>query len=187
LETRRKKKSVMEPPYQGALHFDELNVYVDGASRGNPGPAAIGVVILTRQGKKVASFGEAIGETTNNFAEYMALIHALRLLSIFEVDHLRIYTDSELMASQVNGDYRVKEKTLKSLYAQVVSMLRRYREYQVLHIPREENAEADLLANRALNEEGRLGMGAKKPSRKEPAPLQGQSRLFEGDTESPED
>jgi ribonuclease HI len=184
LDTRRRKKSVMEPSFRGARHFDELHVYVDGASRGNPGPAAIGVVILTRQGRKVASFGEAIGETTNNYAEYTALIHALRLLSIFEVDRLRIYTDSELMASQINGDYRVKEKTLKPLHAQIVSMLGRYREYEVRNIPREENAEADLLANRALNEQGRLGREAVKPARKVPEPPSGQSRLFEGDTEN---
>jgi ribonuclease HI len=179
LEPKRKKRSVVEPPFQGARRFDELHVYVDGAAKGNPGPAAIGVVVLTREGRVVASFGETIGETTNNFAEYTALVHALRMLSVFEVDRLRIYTDSELMASQVNGDYRVKEKTLRSLYAQVLSMLRRYREYEVVHIPRENNAEADLLANRALNEGG-LPEG--KPSRREPPPPEGQSKLFEEDT-----
>ena len=111
----RKKRSVVEPEFQGARRFEELHVYVDGAARGNPGPAAIGVVILTRQGKKVAAFGEAIGETTNNYAEYTALVHALRLLSVFEVDRLRIYADSELMARQVRGEYRVKESSLRSL------------------------------------------------------------------------
>jgi len=169
----------VEPTFQGARRFDELHVYVDGAARGNPGPAAIGVVVLTREGRKVASFGEAIGEATNNFAEYTALVHALRLLSVFEVDRLRIYTDSELMASQVNGDYQVKEKTLRSLYAQVLSMLRRYREYEVVHISRESNTGADILANRALNEGG---LPERKPPAKKPPPSEGQSQLFEEDT-----
>jgi ribonuclease HI len=176
VQGRKRKRSVMEPPFEGARRFDELHVYVDGAAKGNPGPASIGVLVQTREGRKVASFGEAIGETTNNFAEYTAMVHALRFISVFEVDRIHVYTDSELMASQVNGEYRVKEKTLRSLHAQVLSMLRRYREYEVLHIPREKNSEADMLANRALNEASSAGkVGAKK----EPPPPQGQSRLFE--------
>ena len=174
---RKKKRSILEPPFQGAQRFDELNVYVDGAARGNPGPAAIGVIVKTREGRRVASFGEAIGETTNNFAEYMALIHALRLLSIFEVDRLCIYTDSQLMACQVRGEYQVKEKTLRSLHAQVMSMLRRYREYKIMDIARENNAEADALANRALNEAEPLR--SSKPSiKKATPPPEGQSELF---------
>ncbi len=165
----------MEPTFQGAQRFEELYVYVDGAARGNPGPAAIGVLLLTRHGKRVAAFGEAIGEATNNYAEYTALIHALRLISVFEVDRLRIYTDSELMAMQVKGEYRVKEKTLHSPHAQVMSMLRRYKDWEIAHIPREKNAEADTLANRALNE---AAIPAGKPARKEPPPPEGQSSLF---------
>lgn len=168
----------MEPPFQGAKRFDELHVRVDGAARGNPGPAAIGVVIETRQGKRVAAFGDVIGETTNNFAEYMALIHALRLLSIFEVDKLRVFTDSQLMACQINGEYQVKDKTLRSLYTQVISMLGRYREYQVINVPREENAEADALANRALDEATPRASGGRAAGKKTPPP-EGQSELFE--------
>jgi ribonuclease HI len=175
LEKRKSRRSVLEPAFQGARRFEELYVYVDGAARGNPGPAAIGVLVLTREGKRVAAFGEAIGETTNNYAEYTALIHALRLLSVFEVDRLRIYSDSELMAMQVKGEYRVKEKTLQSLYAQVMSMLRRYKDWDIAHIPREKNAEADALANRSLNEQV---IPAGKSTRKEPPPPEGQSALF---------
>ena len=154
LQARKSRKSVLEPTFQGAKRFEELHVFVDGAARGNPGPAAIGVLVLTRQGREVASFGEAIGEATNNFAEYTALVHALRLLSVFEVDRLRIYTDSELMALQLRGEYRVKEKTLRSLYAQVMSMLGRYRDWRIEHVPRERNQEADRLANLALDQAG---------------------------------
>jgi len=182
LESRKSKRSIVEPAFQGARRFEELHVYVDGAARGNPGPAAIGVLVLTRQGKKVAAFGEAIGEATNNYAEYAALVHALRLLSVFEVDRLRIYTDSELMARQVKGEYRVKEKTLHSPYTQVMSMLRRYKDWDIAHIPREENAEADGLANRALNE----GVPPGRPARKEPPPPEGQSALFADDAAEPE-
>jgi ribonuclease HI len=172
----------LEPPFQGARYFDELHVHVDGAARGNPGPAAIGVVVETRQGKKVAAFGEVIGEATNNFAEYTALIHALRLLSIFEVDRLLLYTDSQLMACQVNGEYKVKEKTLRSLYTQVMSMLGRYRQYEVLYVSRKENAEADALANKALNEAGAAGIYAEGGKRVSEAP-EGQGELFDTDGE----
>lgn len=166
----------METAFRGARYFEELRVFVDGAARGNPGPAAIGVVVLTREGKKVASFGEVIGAATNNFAEYTALVHALRLLSAYEVERLRIFTDSELVASQVKGEYRVREATLKSLHAQVLSMLRRYRAWEINHIPREENAEADLLANRALNEAPPPRAAA--PQAGAPPP-RGQSSLFD--------
>ncbi len=179
MEPIKRKRSILEPTFQGARRFEELHVYVDGAARGNPGPAAIGVVVLTRQDRKIAAFGETIGETTNNYAEYTALVHALRLLSVFEVDRLRLYTDSELMAQQVKGEYRVKEKTLRSLYTQVMSMLSRYKDWEITHVPRERNAEADRLANRALNEGGQPP--AAGPHR-EPPPPEGQESLF-ADTE----
>jgi ribonuclease HI len=183
LEKRKSKKSVVEAAFQGARRFEELHVFVDGAARGNPGPAAIGVLILTREDKRVSAFGEAIGQTTNNYAEYTALVHALRLLSVFEVDRLRLYTDSELMAKQVKGEYRVKEKTLHSLNAQVMSMLQRYKDWKITHIPREENTEADELANRALNE-GAPVQGV--PVRKPPPPPEGQSELFAAEVTEPE-
>jgi len=181
---RKSKKSVLEPFFQGAKRFEELHVHVDGAARGNPGPAAIGVVVNTRQGRRVAAFGEAIGEATNNFAEYTALVHALRLLSVFEVDRLRVYTDSELMARQIKGEYKVRDRNLRSLYAQVMYMLDRYRDWDVAHVPREENEEADALANRALDEEALPGA---RPPRRAAAPAAGQESLFaEGDAEAGE-
>lgn len=154
MERRKSRKSVVDPAFQGARRFDELHVFIDGAARGNPGPAAIGVVILTRQGRRVAAFGEAIGEATNNFAEYTALVHALRLLSAYEVERLRVYTDSELVVRQIQGLYRVRERSLRSLHSQVMSMLGRYRDWSIQHVPREENREADRLANHALDEAG---------------------------------
>ncbi len=175
---------MIEPAFQGAKRFEELHVFVDGAARGNPGPAAIGVLVLTRQGRKVASFGEVIGEATNNFAEYTALVHALRLLSVFEVDRLRLYTDSELMALQLRGEYRVKEKTLSSLYAQVASMLGRYRDWDIEHVPRERNQEADRLANQALDQAGPRPFARR---RREADSSQGQEALFTEPGEQEED
>lgn len=154
MERRKSRKSVVDPAFQGARRFDELHVFIDGAARGNPGPAAIGVVILTRQGRRVAAFGEAIGEATNNFAEYTALVHAMRLLSAYEVERLRIYADSELVVRQIQGLYRVRERSLRSLHSQVMSMLGRYRDWSIQHVPREQNREADRLANHALDVAG---------------------------------
>lgn len=176
--SKKRGKSVLEPSFQGARRFEELSVYVDGAARGNPGPAGIGVLIKTRDGKRVAAFGEALGEATNNFAEYTSLVHALRVLSVFEVDILHIYTDSELMTLQVKGEYRVKEKALRSLNAQVMSMLNRFREWDINHVPRERNSEADRLANRAIDESSTAHV---KAAAKEPPPPEGQSSLFEED------
>ena len=181
---RKSKRSVVEPFFQGAKRFEELHVHVDGAARGNPGPAAIGAVIETRHGRKVASFGEAIGETTNNYAEYTALVHALRLLSVFEVDRLRISTDRELMARPIKGEYTVQDRNQRSLYAQVMSMMGRYRDWDVLHVPREENEQADALANLALDEEALPGARA---ARRVATQASGQESLFADEEEGPED
>lgn len=177
---RKSRKSVVEPAFQGARRFDELHVFIDGAARGNPGPAAIGVLILTRQGRRVAAFGEAIGEATNNFAEYTALVHALRLLSAYEVDRLRIYADSELVVRQIRGLYRVRERSLRSLHSQVMSMLGRYRDWSIQHIPREENREADRLANQALDEAVDMPMAA---GHRREVPPEEQPSLFPNEEE----
>ncbi len=146
-----RSNSVVDQAFQGSKFFDELFIYTDGAARGNPGPASIGVVIYTRHGKKVASFGQCIGVATNNFAEYTALIHGLRAISMFNVGRVHLRTDSELVARQLQGSYRVRDKNLRPLYEQVVGMLSRYRDYDVHHIDREMNREADRLANEALD------------------------------------
>jgi ribonuclease HI len=156
---------VINPSFKGASRFDCLTVYTDGAARGNPGHASIGVVIKDESGREVASFGEYIGTATNNLAEYTALVHALRLLSAFEVGRLRLRVDSDLLARQLRGEYRVKEPHLRVLHAQVSSMLKRYADWSVEHVPREENREADAQANRALDawlDGGRAGVSDRK-------------------------
>jgi ribonuclease HI len=169
---------VVGPDFQGPWDFEELHVHTDGAARGNPGPAAIGVVIGTPDGRGVARFGLYIGETTNNYAEYTALVHALRLLSSFNLARLRVFSDSDLMVQQLKGNYRVKEPHLKSLYAQVTSMLGRYRDWHVDHVPREENREADELANQALDDYER-GARRVRPPQPPQSPRKPQTSLFE--------
>ncbi len=176
--TARREEPAVDPGFRPPRDFEELRVYTDGAARGNPGPAAIGVVVFTPDGGEVARFGLYIGETTNNYAEYTALVHALRLLSAFGVGRLRIFSDSDLMVQQLKGNYRVKEPHLKSLYAQAVAMLGRYREWRIDHVPREENREADGLANQALDDYERGARRVRPPQPPQP-PRRPQTSLFE--------
>ncbi len=141
------ESSAVRDPYRCPIFFRELHVHVDGAAKGNPGPAGIGVVVRTADGEKVAEFAMPIGETTNNYAEYTALVHALRLLSAFQVESVVVFTDSELVSRQLAGEYRVREQSLKSLHFQVRHMLSLYRRWRVKHVGREENREADRLAS----------------------------------------
>ncbi len=170
----KRSNSVVTPEFQGRKIFDELYLYTDGAARGNPGPAGIGSVITTAQGKVVATISEPIGETTNNYAEYTALVHSLRLISAFNVDKIRIHSDSELLVQQLKGNYRVKEPSLKSLHQQVLSMLGRYRDWQITFLPRSSNREADRLANAAIDaylsqSQSLRGPSPKKAHQKQPS------------------
>ncbi len=170
--------SVLDPELQGRLAFDELHVHTDGAARGNPGPASIGVYVTTPKGDVVASFNQYIGETTNNFAEYTALMHALRLVSAFDLESLRLFSDSDLMVQQVKGNYRVKEPHLKSLHSQVTSMLGNFPKWRIDHVPREKNKEADSLANQALDDYERGTRRVRPPQPQQP-PRKPQTSLFE--------
>ena len=128
-----------------------LTIYVDGASRGNPGPAAIGVVIKDATGAAVLRVGSSIGRKTNNQAEYSALIAALQEASKLGADQVYINTDSQLMSEQVNGNYRVRNAHIRPLYDQAMQLLTAFQYYSIDHIPRSLNSEADDLANQALN------------------------------------
>lgn len=128
-----------------------LTIHVDGASRGNPGPAAIGVVIKDASGTSVMRVSSYIGTTTNNQAEYTALITALEEAKRMEAQRVVIRTDSQLMARQVNGSYRVRNANIKPLFDQAMRLLTAFSHYSIDYIPREQNSEADSLANQALN------------------------------------
>ncbi|MGA1862334.1 ribonuclease HI family protein [Deferribacter thermophilus] len=126
-----------------------IKIYTDGASSGNPGPSGIGFVIYNENGEKLKEYSEYIGLATNNIAEYSALIRALEFLKDKENLKINIFTDSELLVKQLKGLYKVKSKNLKYLYEKVISLLSLF-EYELHHIPREENKIADNLAKKAV-------------------------------------
>ena len=129
-------------------------LYCDGASRGNPGPASIGFVLYDPAGIPVAEVGDAIGETTNNVAEYKALIAGLETSLEQGVSQIDVRLDSQLLVKQVTGEYRVKASHLKPLQRQAVKLLTRFDEATIVHVRRELNSVADALANEALDEVG---------------------------------
>ncbi|MCH8865039.1 MAG: ribonuclease HI family protein [Chloroflexi bacterium] len=127
-------------------------IWVDGAARGNPGPAAIGAVIKDEQGATLARISQRIGKTTNNQAEYRALIAALEKAVQLGARKVSVYSDSELVVRQITGRYRVKKAELKPLFQKVTQLQSRLESFSISHIPREQNTEADRLANEALDQ-----------------------------------
>jgi ribonuclease HI len=125
---------------------------VDGGSRGNPGPASYGVVIRDPKGEVVAKLKKYIGRMTNNVAEYYGLIAALDYAQSHHVRSLRIEADSELMVKQMRGAYKVKSADLKPLYERAHKMAQSFESFAIAHVYREQNAEADALANEAMDE-----------------------------------
>ncbi len=127
-----------------------LVINADGASRGNPGPAAIGATIKDENGRLLATVSQSIGRTTNNQAEYRALIAALEKAIGLGAREVDIRLDSELVIRQLQGRYRVKNTALRPLYLRVRELLARLEGFTLKHILREQNAEADRLANAAF-------------------------------------
>ena len=130
-----------------------LVIYVDGGSHGNPGPSGIGVVICDEKGNVIKNISKFIGDTTNNVAEYTALIYGLQEALILRADEVIINTDSELLAKQLSKEYKTKDAGLKPLYEQVSHLLTGFKKYEIKHIDRSENKGADRLANKAVGEE----------------------------------
>ncbi len=133
----------------------KLIIYTDGACRGNPGPAGIGIVICNESGKIVKEYMDFIGNATNNIAEYRALIKALELASDFSVTRVECFSDSELMVRQLNGAYRVKNEKLGELFLLVKEKERRFKGVTYSHLPREKGLikRADKLANLGIDDE----------------------------------
>ena len=128
-----------------------LKIQIDGASRGNPGPAGAGVVLSDSRGKKIKELAVYLGESTNNVAETCALILGLQEALRLGGRKVSVLTDSELLARQVTGEYRVKDKQLQWLHALIRNLAEAF-EFKIQPVPREQNREADRLANRAVNE-----------------------------------
>jgi ribonuclease HI len=128
----------------------KLIINTDGLSKGNPGTAAIGATIKDERGKMLATISKRIGITTNNVAEYQALIAALQKALKLGGTQVIIRADSELMIRQLNGRYKIKSEGLKPLYIEVTQLLAKFETVSLKHIPREQNSEADKLANDSL-------------------------------------
>jgi ribonuclease HI len=131
--------------------YPKLVLHVDGGARGNPGPAAIGVVVSLPDGEVVTTFGATIGEASNNVAEYRALLRGLELASEYGAREVHIVNDSELVARQVSGVYKVKHPAMQELHRQALDSLAGFDGWSIESVPRSENAEADRLVNEALD------------------------------------
>ncbi len=133
---------------------DVVMVFCDGGARGNPGPAAIGAVILdpsTEPPTRLASVSECIGDATSNVAEYKAVIAGLEAAREFPSRELRLRADSMLVIRQLEGAWKVKKPHLQPLHAQAYALLSAYEVFDLAHVPREQNVDADLLVNAALD------------------------------------
>jgi ribonuclease HI len=133
------------------MKHKKVILYIDGASRGNPGPAGVGVLILDENKKKIKEFFKYIGETTNNVAEYNALIYGLDEALMLKADEVVVNLDSELVAKQLQGEYRVKDNGMKLFFEKALHVLKSFKSFEVIHIDRSQNKEADKLANKAIN------------------------------------
>lgn len=132
------------------MMLKKVVIHSDGVSRGNPGPAAIGAIIRDERGRLLASISQRIGRATNNQAEYRAIIAALEKALALGARQVELNSDSELMVRQIKGQYRVRKEALRPLYQRVKQLQSRLEGFTVRHIPRQQNREADKLANAAL-------------------------------------
>jgi ribonuclease HI len=129
-----------------------LRIYTDGAARGNPGPAGLGVVIEDDQGMRLRGVCRYLGTATNNQAEYYALIEGLQAVRDWNPDRLEIYLDSQLVVEQLSGRYRVKNQELRPLHHRASELIDSFPEVVISHVERAKNKGADALANRAIDE-----------------------------------
>lgn len=129
-----------------------LDIYVDGASKGNPGPSGIGVIIC-QDGETIKNISCYIGNATNNAAEYTALIYGLQECLVLKAENININTDSQLMHRQINKEYKVKNTNILGLYNQAMRLMAGFKNVSVNHIPRENNKGADKLATKAVKDQ----------------------------------
>lgn len=134
-----------------AQKLSTVVVHVDGGARGNPGPAAVGVVVFAPDGTVLDEFAETIGVATNNVAEYRALLRGVERAAALGATEVEFVNDSELVAKQINGLYKVKHPAMKPLYEEARAALRAFSEWKIRSVPRAENARADALVNEALD------------------------------------
>ena len=128
-----------------------LVAHIDGGARGNPGPAGYGVAIQDGAGRPVAELSEYLGKQTNNFAEYSGLLGALTYALKHGYKALKVFSDSELMVKQIRGQYKVKNPALQELHGKATKMIRELDAFEIRHVLREKNRDADRLANQAMD------------------------------------
>jgi ribonuclease HI len=140
-------------PITDILPVKELTIYSDGASRGNPGEAGAGAIIYGEEGTVIKKVKKYLGTTTNNVAEYMALIIALNEALRLKGEILHLFSDSELMVRQIKGIYKVRDRKMQALWREVKKLLAQFIQYDIICIDRRNNREADELANLAIDEQ----------------------------------
>jgi ribonuclease HI len=162
LAPQKEKKS--EPHSQGSLWHDgekawtgklagqTLQLFSDGASRGNPGKSGAGIAILNDQGDELVGASKYLGQCTNNEAEYLALLFGLEKCAEFGSGRIKAHLDSELIVKQIRGEYKVKHPNLKPLHLKTLQKLSGFASFRITHVRREKNSRADELANRAIDE-----------------------------------
>ena len=128
-----------------------VQIHIDGASRGNPGPAACGIVVESAKGELLKELAHTFGKTTNNVAEYRALLAALEYAVEAGYPDVALYSDSQLLTRQILGEYKVKKPDLIPLHRRAKELIARFESFSITHVPREENREADRLANQVLD------------------------------------
>jgi phosphoribosylglycinamide formyltransferase-1 len=130
---------------------NEIIAYIDGGSRGNPGPAAAGFTLADSDGTQLQAKAFFLGRATNNVAEYTSLVKALEAAKQIGAEQLTVFSDSKLLVKQINGEYKVKSELIRPFFRQAVNLLGEFKDWRVRHIPREKNEQADRLVNQALN------------------------------------
>ncbi len=143
-----KKFKILISPKQTSMI---LTIFTDGGSRGNPGPAATGIVIKNESGQVVAAYGEYLGTQTNNYAEYSAIISALKKAKELGATEVNCLADSKLVIEQLSGHWKVKEPTIQKLFLEAWNGLHQFKKYTLKHVMREKNTEADAEVNKILD------------------------------------
>ncbi len=139
-----------------------ITAHIDGGARGNPGPAAYGVVVRTADGKVLVKLSRYLGIQTNNYAEYSGLLAALEYAQQNNFKKLKVVSDSELLVKQMKGQYQVRHPALKTLFSQASDMARRLEHFSIQHVLRSSNRDADRLVNEALDREDRKRQSSPK-------------------------
>jgi len=134
-----------------SLKNNIITIYTDGGSRGNPGPAAISFIIYDPSNKKLEQKSEYIGNNTNNYAEYLAILKALINVKKYNPDGVNVYTDSNLAYNQINGFWKIKDEKLRDIILKIKKEISGLKNFKIFYIPREKNKESDNLVNIELN------------------------------------